>query len=72
MKLWVVIKAPVGLEGTAEIVGAFTTHARAEEACRGAGTYTVAEVDADRAYRAGEMLDVRLVRRLDHREIDLS
>lgn len=59
MKLYLVTKAPIGLEGSAEIIGAFTTSDKANAACIGAGTYTIATVELDRAYR-GDLYDVRL------------
>lgn len=59
MKLFVVTKAPVGLEGSAQIVGVFTSEAKADAACTGAGTYTIGALDPDRAYGIGQLLDIK-------------
>lgn len=61
MRLYVVTKSPVGLDGAAEIVGTFTSRVRAGEACKGAGTYLIAHVALDRAYKSGTLLDVESV-----------
>ncbi len=61
MRQFVVIKSPVGLDGTAEIVGVFSTRDRARKACVGAGSFLVAEVTVDRAYKSGTLLDVERV-----------
>jgi hypothetical protein len=68
MSVFIVTKAPVGLEGAAEIVGAFSTASQAEAACTGAGTYTIARVTVDRAYKSGTLLDARLFVVANHRE----
>jgi hypothetical protein len=69
MRVWVVTKSPVDLPGTQEFVGAFTSQAMAENAVVGAGTYTIAGMDVDRRY-AGDLLDVYVKHKLDHRQID--
>lgn len=69
MKLFVVTKSPVGLDGAAEMVGGFLDREEARAACRGAGTYTIYGVETGRLYGAGNLLDseVRVV--VDHREV---
>ncbi len=59
MKLFVVIKAPVGLDGTAQIVGVFSEEYLADAACVGSGTYTIAACDPNRAYPVGTLLDAK-------------
>ena len=56
-----VLKSPVGLDGTAEIVGGFSSRVRAAEACKGAGTYLIAHVTLDRAYKSGTLLNVERI-----------
>jgi hypothetical protein len=68
MKVWVVLKSPVDLPDTFEFIGAFTTHAAANDAVRGAGTYTIAEMDVDRRY-SGDLLNVHVKHKLDHRQL---
>ena len=58
MKLHLVIKSPVGLDGTVQVIGAFTSAALADAACTGAGTHTIYVVEVDRAYGVGQLLDV--------------
>lgn len=67
VKLFVVTKSPVDLEGTTEFVGAFMTMGMVDRACTGAGTYTIAEMEVDRIYR-GDLLDVSVRAVLDHRQ----
>jgi hypothetical protein len=67
MKVWVVTKAPVDLPGTQEFIGTFTTEGAANDAVRGAGTYTIAEMEADRRY-AGDLRAVRTIVKLDYRQ----
>jgi hypothetical protein len=63
MRLFVVTKSPIGLDGTAEIIGAFATQANARKACVGAGAYLIAAVELDKPYgRANRLLDVWSVR----------
>lgn len=68
MKLFVVTKSPVDLEGTAELVGAFYARAAAHRACIGAGTYTIAEMELDRVY-GGDLRDIEVRVVLDHRQL---
>jgi hypothetical protein len=65
--LYIVLKAPVDLEGAAEIVGVFASKTLADAACTGAGTYTVAAVELDRRY-SGDLRDVSVTVALDHRQ----
>ena len=67
MRVWVITKAPVDLPGTQEFIGTFTTPGAANEAVRGAGTYTIAEMETDRRY-SGDLYSVRVVVNLDHRQ----
>lgn len=69
MKLFVVTKSPVDLEGTAELIGAFYAREAARRACTGAGTYTIAEMELDRVY-SGDLRDVEVKIVLDHRQFD--
>ena len=68
MRVWVVTKSPVDLPGVQEFIGAFTTQDKANDAVRGAGTYTIAEMDVDRRY-SGDLLNVYVKHKLDHRQI---
>lgn len=68
MSLYVVLKSPVGLDGTAEILGVFTSRHRACQSCVGAGSYLIATVQPDRTYRSGTLLDVESVIVADSRE----
>lgn len=65
---YVVTKAPVDLAGTAELVGVYRLEYLAHQACDSPGTYTIAEMEVGRTYRSGELLNVKVVRILDHRE----
>ena len=63
MKLWIVTKSPVDLGDAYAIVGVFTHPALANNAVAagGSGNYLIAPVTHDRAYRDGELLDVRVI-----------
>jgi hypothetical protein len=67
VKVFVVTKSPVDLDGTTEFVGAFYAREAAHHACTGAGTYTIAEMELDRVYR-GDLRDVEVKVVLDHRQ----
>jgi hypothetical protein len=67
MRVWVVTKAPVDLPGTQEFIGAFTTESAADKAVQGAGTYTIAEMEADRRY-SGDLRAVQITVKLDCRQ----
>lgn len=58
---FVVTKSPVGLEGTAEIIGVFDTAKLASQACRTPGKYVIANCTTNRAYRTGELLDCAMI-----------
>ena len=61
MRVFVVLKSPVGLDGAMEIVGSFSSRVRAGDACKGVGTYLIAHVTLDRAYKSGTLLNVELI-----------
>lgn len=68
MRVFVVTKSPVDLDGTTEFVGAFYAREAAHRACTGAGTYTIAEMELDRVYRSGDPRDVEVKVVIDHRQ----
>lgn len=57
--VWVVQKSPVGVDAQ-ELIGVFTGYERAVDACSGVGTYYVAKLEPDRAYKIGTLLDVEV------------
>jgi hypothetical protein len=63
MKLHIVTKAPVEMGDAYSIVGVFTNPVLAENAVsrNGAGNYLIAAVSHDKAYKDGELLDVRMI-----------
>lgn len=67
--LHLVIKSPAGIEGTVQVVGVFDTVLAADAACHGAGDFLIYQIDANRAYQAGQLLDVRMMRVLEHRQL---
>jgi len=63
------MKAPVGIDGAEEFVGAFWTHEEAKAVCRKGGTFRIARMEIGRVYRSGEMLDVQILRSLSIKEL---
>lgn len=59
-KLHIVTKSDVDM-GAPYVIGVFTDHGLAVDACRGPGTFAIHSVDPDRAYRRGSMLDVEVI-----------
>ena len=67
--VFVVMKAPVDLDGVEEFVGAFWTKGEADAVCRKGGAFRVARIEVGRVYRSGEMLDVWVRRSLNINEL---
>lgn len=70
MKIYVVTKAPVGLYGAPEMIGAYgsTSGFNRMISTAGPGTYQVHAMDIDRTYR-GDLRDVSVKLVVDHREV---
>jgi hypothetical protein len=68
LKVTVVVKTPVDLDGAFEFIGAFASRQEARAACVGAGTYTIATMMVGRTYR-NDLFAVEVIRVMSQREL---